>query len=517
MKWTRALVAGVLLAFTAAGFVAPQAMATGRASMASIAQGELNKDPDSYRVAGTVCNMYSGYFGSGDACSHSGWRSVDWCADFVRYIWTKAGGVEDLGKLNSFAQSFEDYGRAERTWHDVGTYAPKPGDAVVYKDLGGQPGLDDHVGLVVSYSGGTLTTIEGNWGYKVAKRVNPIDIKGFAEPAGVGAGGVSLHDQNGDGRDDVVAITPGNPGIVMTSFHGSGSGTTPLLQWSGTGSTPSLAMDAAHYAVGDMNHDGKADVLYAAPQANGATHFGYWPSDGAGYKPSLNLGDSALISTTAQVLCGDINGDGYTDLVVITPDGAGTAITAWRGNGSTMVWSGTGGSPNLPYATARFALADYNRDGKDDVVWTSANADGTTKLGAFPSDGVNFKPSAVFGQSALNSSTSQLLAGDISGDSYDDIALITPNADGSTAITAYANTGSGFTWSGTGGSPNIQYTEVKATMSDANGDHRADVVYAFTPKDGGTQFAAWLSNGKGFGGAVFTVKSGLDSTAAQVF
>ncbi len=529
MKVVRLLLACGLVALGLVGVVAPQAMAgTVRQNMATIAQGELNKDADSYRVAGSTCNMYSGYFRSGTSCGgHNGWFDVDWCADFVRYVWTKAGGVKDLGKLDSFAQSFENYGRAENNvdgiahWHNVGDgYVPQPGDAAVYPDWDGN-GLDNHVAIVVSNANGVVTTIDGNAGNgAIEKTVNPKGLKGFAVPVLTGGyGGGTAHDMNGDGRDDVVAVTPGSPsGLTLTAYHGGGSVGHPTLSWSGAYSTPSIGLDDAHYAVGDMNHDGKADVVYAAPQSNGTTHFGYWPSSGTAYKPSANLADSSLNSTTAQVFCGDINGDGYTDVVVITPDSVGgTAITAFKGNGSAISWAGTGGSKNLPYATTHFALADYNRDGRSDVVWAGPNPDGTTTLGGFASLGGNFNGSAIFAKTSLNTTTAQLLAGDITGDGNDDIALVTPAKDGSVAITAYAGTGSGFAWSGTGGTLNMQYADARFGMSDADGDGRADVLFTFTPPDGGTQFGAWLSNGKGFGGANFTAKSGLNSVQALFF
>ncbi|MGP3981961.1 CHAP domain-containing protein [Streptomyces sp. KR80] len=135
-----------------------------------VAHAEIERsNPEHNREAARDCNFYSGYWGnSGDnICSKwTGpikWRSNQWCADFVRFVW-KQGGARVNG-LDPFAGSF--YRAPAGKYHKKGTYRPKPGDAVLYDWDGARPGLGnngwdiDHVGVVTSYNG-KLTTVEGN-------------------------------------------------------------------------------------------------------------------------------------------------------------------------------------------------------------------------------------------------------------------------------------------------------------------------------------------------------------------
>jgi hypothetical protein len=97
----------------------------------------------------------------------------------------------------------------------------------------------------------------------------------------------SPRDLNNDGRDDVVAVTPGNPsGVAVTAYHGTGTITAPTLSWAGA-------------TVGDMNHDGLSDVVYAIANAGGTTTFGAWESNGIGFDGALFTGKSGLDSTRA--------------------------------------------------------------------------------------------------------------------------------------------------------------------------------------------------------------------------
>jgi len=113
-----------------------------------------------------------------------------WCANFAKYVWTRAGVVADVGDLDTWAVSFQTYGHAHHTWHSRKSgYAPRPGDALV---MDRDPRrVIDHVGLVASVAGSTLTMISGNGtGDRIATNVyrdfrhNP-KIVGFSTPVTV--------------------------------------------------------------------------------------------------------------------------------------------------------------------------------------------------------------------------------------------------------------------------------------------------------------------------------------------
>jgi hypothetical protein len=118
-------------------------------------------------VNGAPCNWYSGHWGSGaSGCSTSGFRAVNWCADFAWYVWQQSGA--NLAGRSSFADSF----RSNGTFQTSTSYTPKAGDVVLFdwdppwsttKDPDGTPDID-HVGIVVNVSGNNIDTIEGNTG-----------------------------------------------------------------------------------------------------------------------------------------------------------------------------------------------------------------------------------------------------------------------------------------------------------------------------------------------------------------
>lgn len=153
-----------------------------RTVIVGTAKIELKESPRNRAITSTSnpnmdCNWYSGYWKTSgdDICSkRSGgvkYRSNNWCADFVRYVWSVSGtrtkGFDPFA--GSFYRASKTYGTG--TYHSKASgYTPKPGDAVLY-DWDGKPDLGtngwgvDHVGIVIAYKKGAkypLTTIEGN-------------------------------------------------------------------------------------------------------------------------------------------------------------------------------------------------------------------------------------------------------------------------------------------------------------------------------------------------------------------
>ncbi len=134
-------------------------------------------------------------------------------------------------------------------------------------------------------------------------------------------------DVNGDGYDDVLVGAPfadSNRGYAYL-YLGSATGLSTTPDWERVGSSQSRTGFSVATA-GDVNGDGYCDVLIGAPEW-GAT-FG---SPGRAY---LHLGSSTGLSTSTGWVgggtsgsefgysvstCGDVNGDGYSDWLVGSP------------------------------------------------------------------------------------------------------------------------------------------------------------------------------------------------------
>lgn len=109
--------------------------------------------------------------------------SDEWCATTVSAAFIKAGltaiaptecGCGEMVKLH----------QKKGTWVEDNNHVPQPGDIVMY-DWAGKDGWPDHVGVVVSVSGGTIKIIEGNKDRAVAYRSIPVGwkyIRGYCCP-----------------------------------------------------------------------------------------------------------------------------------------------------------------------------------------------------------------------------------------------------------------------------------------------------------------------------------------------
>jgi hypothetical protein len=104
-----------------------------------------------------------------------GWGPGAWCAMFTAWVWSRNGvSVKDVFTA-SWAATTQGADAAKRKglWR-TNLRDAQPGDVVFYKLDGGDPGYVNHTGIVVSVTGSTVTSIEGNTQNVVAERVRPI-------------------------------------------------------------------------------------------------------------------------------------------------------------------------------------------------------------------------------------------------------------------------------------------------------------------------------------------------------
>ena len=111
----------------------------------------------------------------------------EWCDTTVSAAAIKANCVNLVGRecgCEEHVKIFKSMG----IWIEDGTITPQPGDIILFNwDSSVQPnnGYSDHIGVVESVSNGKITTIEGNKGEAVGRRVLSIgngNIRGFARP-----------------------------------------------------------------------------------------------------------------------------------------------------------------------------------------------------------------------------------------------------------------------------------------------------------------------------------------------
>ncbi|WP_369214300.1 FG-GAP-like repeat-containing protein [Streptomyces flavofungini] len=200
--------------------------------------------------------------------------------------------------------------------------------------------------------------------------------------------------------------------------------------------TASAAPRAAKAPVVDFNKDGYADLAISAPggydsDAPGSVSIVYGSANGPdkAHAVTISRATAGVPGSAAdgghfgnQTAAADLDGDGYTDLVV---NGGKKAVVLW---GSAQGLSGQG-SVSLDSNGARVTAGDFNGDGKRDLVTAeypepedpmdNDDAGMTIAYGPFKRDG-----KAASTQRIVTSQTfgpGDFVTGDVTGDGADDI------------------------------------------------------------------------------------------------
>lgn len=113
---------------------------------------------------------------------------VAWCDVTVSAAFIKAGAVDLIGGVECGVEEHVKIFQRNGIWQEDGTVTPEPGWIIVYDwDDNTQPnnGYADHIGIVESVNGSTITAIEGNCDDSVKRRSIQVGwgyIRGYAIP-----------------------------------------------------------------------------------------------------------------------------------------------------------------------------------------------------------------------------------------------------------------------------------------------------------------------------------------------
>jgi uncharacterized protein (TIGR03437 family) len=267
------------------------------------------------------------------------------------------------------------------------------------------------------------------------------------------------------------------------------------------GSPVAAAGSPQSVATGDFNRDGKPDLVTANYSANSVTVL---LGDGSGGFTAAPGSPFAVGTNPASVAVADFNGDGIPDLVIA--NSGSNNVTILLGNGSGGFTPAAGSPFAVGTEPQSVAVADFNGDGKPDLVTANyADRDLTILLGT-GSGGFTVAPGSPLQAGSFPRSVA---VGDFNGDGKPDLVT----AIAGNFVTVFAGNGAGgFAESGV--FPVGSFPQSVA-VTDFNLDGKLDLV---TANSGNNTVTVLLGDGSGAfappAGSPFTVGSSPQSVSA---
>jgi hypothetical protein len=338
--------------------------------------------------------------------------------------------------------------------------------------------------------------------------------EGNQASANLGSSVARAGDVNGDGYDDVIVGADKYDGGQTDEgralvYYGSASGLATTAAWTAESDQADASFGYSVAGAGDVNGDGYDDVIVGALLFdNGETTEGrafayYGSASGLSTTPNWTAesdqADAAFGVSVASA--GDVNGDGYDDVIVgadqythgQTFEGrAYVYLGSATGLKTTSSWTGEGDQSFAFYGISVGTAGDVNGDGYDDVIVGADDYDD-----ALENQGMAF---AYYGSAAGLSTTARWraevlqdnaffghsvgTAGDVNGDGYDDVVVganeYSNGQSGEGRAFLYNGSPTGLSVTASWGVESNQvaanFGESVASAGDFNGDGFGDVI-----------------------------------------
>jgi hypothetical protein len=327
-------------------------------------------------------------------------------------------------------------------------------------------------------------------------------------------------DVNGDGYADVLVGVPvydsGETDEGRAYLYlGSAGGPGPTADWIAESDQTNAAFGRAVSTAGDVNGDGYADVLVGADaydggeteegrayvyhgSASGLAAVAAWTADSDQYLAYLG----SSVSTA-----GDVNGDGYADVIVGAywyDNGEGNEGRAYVYHGSaaglstTADWTAESNQSGTHFGWSVATAGDVNGDGYADVIVGAAFYVGDGRAYVYHGSPGGLSTTADWiteidqAQDGFGGSVST--AGDVNGDGYSDVivgAVLYDNGETDEGRAyVYHGSAAGLSlmadWTAESNQTDARFGIAVATAGDVNRDGYDDVIVG----------AYWYDNGE---------------------
>jgi hypothetical protein len=290
-----------------------------------------------------------------------------------------------------------------------------------------------------------------------------------AYPVGSWPEAVAIGDVNNDGRNDVVMTTsyyfdPENDYHIFVFLQNGSGGLEPPVKYpAGNGDS---------IDIGDLNNDGRADVVVTAENAIGV----FLQNDNGSLNPMVTYpSNHSSSSNTYKVKIGDFNNDGLPDVASIDWGTQSFDVDVFLQNEN-----GTLDAP-VTYAVVHggyddLEVGDVNGDGLTDIIVMSGQFYMYDNLGVLHQNAQGTFDFPVYYDLGVEELTSGVGVGDINNDSLEDVVVTYGGNRPHAFIGTFLQNDSGTL------DPPISYSSYDipepVEIGDVNLDGRNDVILA---------------------------------------
>jgi hypothetical protein len=219
---------------------------------------------------------------------------------------------------------------------------------------------------------------------------------------------IAVADLDADGKPDVMVGNRGSQDVSV--LPGKGDGTFPMLPTLDIGSTAAGVGAANGLFAGDLQGDGRPDLLVLAPPGIVA----FAGSGGGTFQAGAVYTTSGASS---GMVMADLNGDGHPDLVVAN----GSAIEVHLNSGTGTF------QPRVEYpapsGSNAVSVGDFDGDGKTDVVAVASAVTYDGPIAVFRGNGDGTFRTPVTTAMGQHGYVDYLVTGDLNGDGKPDLVL----------------------------------------------------------------------------------------------
>ena len=333
----------------------------------------------------------------------------------------------------------------------------------------------------------------------------------------------SAGDVNGDGYTDVIVGAPyydngeNSEGRAYV-YHGSSTGLSTSYAWTAKSNQSNAYFGRSVASAGDVNSDGYSDVIVGAyGYDNGEDNEGgvyVYHGSAAGLSTSYawtaesNQSNAHFGCSVASA--GDVNGDGYTDVIVgahFYDNGENCEGRAYVYHGSSTglstsyAWTAESNQDYTSFGHSVASAGDVNGDGYSDVIVgtpyydNGENSEGRAYVyhGSATGLSTSYAWTAESNQGHASFGKSVASAGDVNGDGYSDVIVGADGYDNGETDEgrAYVYHGSttglskSYAWTAESNQSDAWFGRSVASAGDVNGDGYSDVIVGVYSYDNG--------------------------------